>query len=127
MNNFTLFIVSCFAALTPIYPLMFVVTIFIGVDFITGIWKSLKNGKKIQSTIMAHSVSKSILYQLAILTAVLMETFVFGGIPIVKLVGGFIATVEFKSILENVGEITGIDIWKNVSKYFIKKSENENG
>lgn len=115
---------SCFAVLTPIYPLMIVVTIFIGLDLITGIWKSIRNGKEIKSSIMAHSISKAVLYQIAILSSFLMETYVFGGIPVVKLVGGFIATVEFKSILENISSITGIDIWNNISKYFIKKSEN---
>lgn len=124
MNKLTIFLISFVAALTPIYPLMFVVTIFIIVDFITGIWKSLKSGKKIKSTIMAHSISKTILYHLAILVSVLFETFVFSGIPVIQLVGGFIATVEFKSILENIGEITGINIWGNIKKYFVKKSDN---
>lgn len=124
MNKLGILIMSFWAILTPILPLMIVVSIFIGLDVATGIWKSLKNGKKIRSTILAHTISKGVLYNTAILSAFLMETYIFGGIPVVKLVGGFIATVEFKSILENIGEITGIDIWKHVAKYFVKKSEN---
>ena len=127
MNKLGIFAVSCFAILLPIQPLMIVSTIMIMLDFLTGVWKSVKKGEGFSSSKMSNTVSKTVLYQIAILSSFLMETYIFGGLPVTKIVAGFICSVEFKSILENIGEVTGIDLWKHVAKYFVKKSDNDNG
>jgi hypothetical protein len=41
-----------------------------------------------------------------------MEIVFFPQIPIANITSGYIAFVEFKSNIENISSITGLDIWK---------------
>jgi len=125
MSKFIIFIISCVAILAPTTPLMVVTGMMIFFDFFTGVWKSFKREEKFSSTKMSNSISKMVLYQIAILTGFVLEIYILHGlIPISKIVAGFLATTEFQSLIENIGEITGIDIWGNIKKYFVKNSAN---
>ena len=125
MSKIIIFLISCIAVLSPTLPLVVVTGVMIFFDFFTGVWKSLKRGDIFSSTKMSNSGSKMFLYQLAILTGFLLEVYILNGIiPVSKIVAGFLATTEFQSLIENIGEITGIDIWGNIKKYFVKRSEN---
>jgi hypothetical protein len=52
-----------------------------------------------------------IFYCLAIILSRVMEVSFISWLPIAQLTAGYIAVVEFKSNMENIAEITGIDIW----------------
>jgi len=127
MSKFGIFIVSMLSILIPVQPLMVVTSIMIAMDFLTGVWKNLKKGEKFSSSKMSNTISKMVLYQIAILTGFLLEIYIIPILPVSKIVAGFLATTEFQSLIENIGEITGIDIWGNIKKYFVKKSDNDNG
>jgi len=43
-----------------------------------------------------------------------MEVSFMEWIPVAKLTAGYIAVVEFKSNMENIASITGVDIWKHL-------------
>ena len=110
-------LISSIAVLAPIHAVMIVVGILIGADLILGIAASLKSGEKIHSAAMRRTVSKILIYQLAVITGFLCETYLMGGLlPISKLVAGVIGLVEMKSILENCDIINGEPIFKSVLK-----------
>ena len=72
---------------------------------------------------MSLTVSKLLLYNLAILSGFICETYLISYIPFTKIISGFIALTELKSISENVTAVTGIDYWKKIMEYAKRKKE----
>ena len=72
---------------------------------------------------MSLTVSKLLLYNLAILSGFLAETFLIPSVPFTKIISGFIAMTELKSISENVSAVTGVNYWDKVMEY-VKRSKN---
>lgn len=105
------------AALAPIQAIMLSVGFLIFADLITGIWAALKRGEKVSSAAMRRTVSKMVIYQLAVIGAFVLETHLMGGLlPVTKIVAGVIGLVEFKSMLENSSAIVGGDVFKLIMK-----------
>ena len=70
-----------------------------------------KRKESIQSAEMRRSITKLVVYQIAIISAFVLEKYMLGSlVPVSKIVAGVIGMVEFKSILENVSTIAGQDI-----------------
>lgn len=103
------------AALAPIHAVMISVGVLIMVDLATGVWAAHKRGEKVSSAAMRRTISKIVVYQAAVITGFLLETYLLADIfPVSKLVAGVIGLVEFKSILENGNSILGEDIFKSI-------------
>lgn len=92
-------------------------------DLYTGIRAGKKRGEKIKSFGLRRSVDKIVLYFIAILLSELMMRAFFQSmlpdgtptsISITFVTASFIALVELKSNLENISEVTGLDIWKKL-------------
>ena len=104
----------------PIYHFLLIVGVLVGADFITGAWKARKKGEKFTSGGMKRTVEKTALYFIAVLASYGMEWVFIAGGPepwkygLTYAVSGFIASTEFKSILENVASITGINLWDKI-------------
>ena len=109
--------VASLAALAPIHPVMLSVGFLILADLITGMWAAKKRGEKISSAAMRRTISKMFIYQMAVIGGFVLETYLLGGLlPVSKIVAGVIGLVEFKSMLENSGQIVGGDIFKMILK-----------
>lgn len=107
--------VAAIAALAPIHAVMISVGFLIVADLLTGMVAAHKRGEKISSAAMRRTISKILVYQLAVISGFLLEHYLMGDImPVAKLVGGVIGMVEFKSILENSNTIVGTDIFKSI-------------
>lgn len=107
--------IACLAVLAPIQTILLSVGFLITADFITGIWAAHKRKEQIKSAAMRRTISKIVIYQMAVITGFLLETYLLSSIfPVSKLVAGVIGLVEFKSILENGNTILGEDIFKVV-------------
>lgn len=107
--------VAVIAVFAPIQAIIISVGVLVIVDMITGIWAAIKQDKKITSAGLRRTVSKFVIYQVAILSGFLVEHYLGGDIiPIVKIIGGVIGMVEFKSILENANVINGDDVFKSI-------------
>lgn len=103
------------AALAPIHAVIVTVGILIFADLATGIWAAKKRNESITSGRLRDSVTKMFVYQTAIVTGFLIETYLIGGlVPIVKLAGAVIGFVEAKSLFENLNEISGQDLFKTL-------------
>lgn len=99
----------------PVHDILIATMVVILIDLITGLWKALKIKEKIvKSAAMRRTISKIAVYNLAILSAFTIEMFLLSDMPLVKLVSAVIGLVEIKSILENLNEITGADIFKQL-------------
>ena len=92
----------------PIKGMVHAVIFLWAIDWILGVWKSLKAKRTLTSYRFRKSISKITTYVLAITsTYVLENTFLPEWIPICKVVAGYIAFTELVSIYENMSEITG--------------------
>ena len=66
---------------------------------------------------MSNTIGKSFLYLIAIIAGFIAETFILQGIPLTKIISGFIALTELKSISENISEVTGTNYYKKIQEY----------
>ena len=98
--------------LAPVQGMMVTMIFLIIVDFITGSYASFKNGVAIRSYRIMHTISKFFIYNLVILAAYFMEKHILEEIPLLKIIAGFIAIAEIKSILENFNKIYGVNPFK---------------
>lgn len=101
--------------LAPIKPLAIACGVLVIGDMITGMWAAYKRKEKLNSAEMRRSVSKMLIYQIAIITGFVLEKWIMqDAVPVSRIVSGVIGMVEFKSILENASIITGQDLLKLV-------------
>ena len=103
---------SLMGFLVPIFSLLMATGILLFADLITGICAAKKKGEKIESKKMGRSITKCIFYYMAILLGHVMEVVFVNDLPIAKITAGIIATVEFKSNMENISVLTGLDFSK---------------
>lgn len=117
-------LLSIFAVFAPIKALIFSVGFLIFVDCVTGVWAAKTRGEKISSAALRRTVSKMVIYQMAILSGFLVEHYMISELfPISKLVAGAIGMVEFKSVLENSTVITGQDLFKSLIQKLGSKND----
>lgn len=110
--------------LAPIKAVMSTVGFLVFLDAATGVWAALKRKEAITSAALRRTISKMVIYQLAVISGYLIETYLLGGsLPISKVVAGFIGLVEFKSVLENGNTILGTDIFKVLIKKLGSKND----
>lgn len=103
------------AILAPIKSLIISCGVLIIADMITGMLAAKKRKEKINSADMRRTLSKMLVYQIAIISGFVLEFYMLDKLlPVSKIVSGVIGMVEFKSILENVSTIAGQDILKLV-------------
>lgn len=110
-----LFFISIYFA--PVLASMISIGVFVGVDFLTGIWVAKRNNQPITSKKMRDSIGKSGSYMLAILVAHIFEIQFMPAVPVMKIISLFIASAELKSIYENLGKISGLDFWTQIKSY----------
>ncbi len=95
------------------------------VDFITGAYASLKLQLPIKSEKIANTVSKFFIYNLVIISAHFLEKHIVNEVPFLKIIAGFIAITEIKSILENYNKIYGVNPLKALYKILNQSGFNE--
>lgn len=121
------FILKALASLliifTPLFPVCITIGILIAIDFLIAVYKSYKLNQPITSRKMSNTISKAVLYQVAIISSFLAETYILTGIPLTKIISGFIALTELKSISESITELTGVNYWVKIQE-FLKRKEN---
>jgi hypothetical protein len=101
--------------LAPIKPIIITVFVLISADFLTGMWAAVKRGEKISSAEMRRTVSKFLVYSVAVVIGFLVEKYLLGDVfPVSKLISGTIGIVELKSLLENCNTILGRDMFEQV-------------
>lgn len=101
--------------LAPLKSTILAIFFIILIDFITGIWASIKLKIPITSKQMRNSIGKFTAYILCIIAAhIFQETFGLKDANITKAASFFIAFIELKSVIENVSKITEINLWNKI-------------
>lgn len=119
-----IWLLASLSVLLPIKELMLTIGFLVGTDLAVGIWKALKTGQRIRSRRMSDTVTKLLLYQVAIISGFLIEKYVIVDmIPVSKLIGTVIAIIEFKSIIESIEAVTGKNLWDKIKSIVGRKSE----
>jgi len=124
------------AFITPIKSLILIVGIFILLDTITGIYKSIKKKIPITSRRFSSVVSKMVLYEFSVILFFAIEKFILGdfillftSIPLflTKLIAIILIGIEITSINENYKEINGISLWDRIKELLkrVKKAKSE--
>lgn len=113
------------AYVSPVQNFLITVAVLVLADVVTGIWAARKRGVKFTSTVLKRTVNKIVFYPLAILLSHQMTLTFFTDFPVVEnltyMVSLFICVVEFQSNIENIGTITGIDIWTRIKEFIGSK------
>ena len=105
------FVIWFLAILVPLYDVAGALILLIIIDLITGIIASFKNSVNFQWAKIFNTFNKLIIYCLILLAAWVIESKIIPSIPFMRLVAGFLALTELRSILENFKNIFGIDAW----------------
>ncbi|NAS30943.1 hypothetical protein GTQ40_08185 [Flavobacteriaceae bacterium R38] len=100
------------ALISPMQAVMITMVFLIIVDFITGAYASYKNKVPIQSKRIGHTISKFFIYNLVIMASYFLEKNIVEEVPFLKIIAGFIAIAEIKSIMENFNKIYGVNPFK---------------
>ena len=117
-------VLACMSIFLPIRELMLTIGFLVGADMVVGIWKALKTGQQIRSRRMSDTITKMLLYQLAIVSGFLIEKYIITDmLPIAKLIGSVIAIIEFKSIVESIESVTGQNLWTKIKEVIGRKSD----
>lgn len=95
----------------PIWISLLIIGLFIGFDVISALMRAHKNGIPIRSKRLRDTIGKGTAYMIALMVSHMFQLHFMPIVPILQIVAVFIATAELKSIMENLGDITGLDFW----------------
>lgn len=116
----------------PIAGFIIAITFLVIADLYSGIKVAQHKKEAITSRGLKRTVAKITLYFFAIISARTIDVVFL--VPhgydfdVTWIVSGFIATTEFKSMLENTYIVTGVDVWRKIASYlpsFENKKENK--
>jgi len=116
------------AYFAEIQNLFHAVLVFMAIDWVTGVYASFKyrsreidyiNDKPTKrpwfvASKMRYSIEKFVFYMLAIAMAYVFRKEFIEGIYLAKIVAGYIAITELKSIFENISRIMGVKIFNEI-------------
>lgn len=115
--------------LEPINVLFLWLLIFIGVDFVTGIYASLTEGKFVTSHKMQKTVIKFIMYATALLLLHGIDVYMlpFAELYLARIGSTLICGIELYSIFENCYRATGNQVFKVLTQFTLKKIKEQTG
>ena len=105
----------------PVAPFMAACTVLVISDWFTGVSAARTKGKVFISKGLRQTTNKAVYYMLAILLSQMME----GIFPILTgityIIGFYIASTEFLSIIENISTITGTNVVSALKSTVLRK------
>ncbi len=108
----------------PIKPFLVFTTVLVLCDLYTGTKAARHRGEVIHSAGLRRTVQKITLYFIAILLAKgMIVVFGIDFTHIDYIVSGLISVTEFKSNMENISQVTGVDIWAKLVEKFPSLSD----
>lgn len=106
---------SMLAVVSPAKSLFIAALALTGMDLLSGVAAAVKRGERISSAGGRRTITKGLVYCLAILAAFVAEKFLLADlVPASKLVAGAIGCVELKSCLENLNTVAGGSLFKSI-------------
>lgn len=122
MKDFLLYVgkilLACLAYFADVKNLFHAVLVFMVIDWITGVYASYKLRTKgvswFTSYKMRRTIEKFVFYMMAIAVSYIFRVEFLDSIPLGKIVAGYIAITEIKSIFENISRIMGISLFNEI-------------
>jgi len=118
LTFFLKLMLACLAYFSEIKNLFHAVLVFMAIDWLTGVYASYKSrtvGKQwFTSYKMRRTVEKFAFYMIAIAVAYIFRIEFIESVVLGKIVAGYIAITELKSIFENISKIMGVDLFNNI-------------
>jgi hypothetical protein len=115
MKHIHAFILAAITILAPIQAALTTAGCLVMLDLILGIIAAKKRGAPITSAGLRRTVSKMVIFQIAIITGFLTEKYLTGDlVPVCKIITAFIGLTEIKSIVENLNAINGNSIFSDL-------------
>jgi hypothetical protein len=101
-------LIALWAYMAPLHVMVISVLVAVCVDMVFGIAVAIKQKVKVTSNEMRRTISKVVAYMGSILVVHLISHGILGDLmPLTNCVATIIALAEAKSILENLGILTG--------------------
>ena len=122
-------IVSVVGFFQPLWVLILWFLIFVACDAITGISASIKERKIIASNGLYKTIQKIVMYSMTILLlhAIDKDMISIIDLGLARVGATIICGIELYSILENCYRLTGNVVFKILTRFTLKKIENETG
>lgn len=113
---------------TPIYASVMWLGFLVCIDLLLAVYVAKRKGEAVTSKKMSNTITKFLLYALTIICAQVIDTqfLNMNWLPAktAQLAAGYIAIIEFKSVLEKIEALTGLPILKYLLQKF-KRQDNE--
>lgn len=111
---------------SPIWVSLLVIGVFIGIDLITALMRAHVRNIPIKSKRLRDTIGKGCAYMIALMVSHMFQEHFMSFVPVLQCVSVFIATAELKSIMENLGNITGLDFWTIIKERLSGTNNNYN-
>lgn len=99
----------------PIKALVIAATALVLCDTLSGIFAARERSERITAAKLRRTVTKLLVYTSAIVSGLAAQVLIPDlGFPMAKIIAAAIGVVEIKSVLENVGVITGMSVFKTL-------------
>lgn len=123
------FFAAIMGFLEPLWVMLLWFLIFIAVDFVTGIYASLVEGKLITSNKMQKTVVKFVMYATAVFLLHGIDAYMitFTKLYLARIGCTLICGIELYSIFENCYRVTGNPVFKILTQFTLKKIEENTG
>ena len=109
------FLLSILAVFFPIKAALITVFVLIAADLIFGLMAAKKRGEPITSSGFRRTLTKFLVYEVAVMLAFLAQQYLTGEmIPVEQITAAYIGLVEIKSVMENLNDISGGSILKSL-------------
>jgi len=117
-------IAALIAIFAPIGPMLLTCGMLVIVDMITGMMAARKRKEPITSRKMKSTIVKGLVYQVAIVMAFLVETYLAQhSIPVLNITATIIGVTELKSVYENLEVITNKRLLNSIVKAISKPQD----
>lgn len=119
-------ITSLIAIFTPLLTFYYCMLLFLGCNFLVGLWADLKRGGKFSKEKFFSFLCRIILYILSISLIFIFEKYLLGywgyvSMYLTNMTSALLCLFELNSILVNAGEITGLKIFGQLMKKLKEK------
>lgn len=105
------------AIFAPVQSIMVSAFIMILCDLLSGVIASKKRGEKIVSAGFQRTIVKILVYEVAIALGFIAQHYLMAdALPICNIIGSYIGLTELLSAYENLNDIAGGDLLKNIIK-----------
>lgn len=120
---------SILGFMEPISTLILWLLIFIGVDLITGVWASIKEGKIITSHGLQRTVIKFLMYSVSVILLQGIDAYMLTFIDcyLAKVGCTLICGIELYSVFENCYRITENEVFRVLTQFAVKKIKEKTG